>query len=207
MLPVKLFLTDAPTFIIDPIDGTTNFVHGFPAFVVSVALAVGRKVVFGVMYDVSRDDCYTAVLGNGAFLNHQRQLKVSPCKKLKESLIATAIGSCRDADVLDIVFANCRAVTEQSHGLRTTGSAAYNLITVAAGRAEAYFESGIHVWDMAAGMLIVTEAGGVIRDINKELDFNMMSRRVLACCNDDVADALQALVKPIMTFAPDEDAE
>lgn len=200
----KVNLTDAPTWIIDPIDGTTNFIHGFPCFVVSIGVAVNKEMVVGVIYDVSRDDCYTAVKGMGAFLNNCDVLKVREEQNLRSSLVVSSAGSGREEAILDVIFHNAKEVTRVSRGYRATGSAAFNLITVARGIAQAYYELGIHVWDMAAGGLIVKEAGGFILDPVTGGEWDMMSRRIICACNEKIA---RDILKIIKTFELERDQD
>lgn len=190
-------LTDEPTIIIDPIDGTSNFVHGFPAFVVSVGVAIKKKLVAGVIYDPSSNETYTAVRGHGAFINHQRPLRVSQTKHLIDALVVGGTGGVREKEKMDIVFNNFRAVNDASRGIRTMGSCAYNLATIAAGRCDGFFDTGIHCWDVSAGAIIVSEAGGIVRGVPQGSKFDLMARNVLACNSPEIADALQAVMKPI----------
>ncbi|XP_051943963.1 inositol monophosphatase 1-like [Hippocampus zosterae] len=182
-------LTDSPTWIIDPIDGTTNFVHTFPFVAISIGFSVNKQVEFGVVYSCLQDQMYTARRGKGAFCNG-RPLRVSHQKDIRQAIIATEFGSNRDPGVVDKVFSSLkRVVSIPVHGVRGAGSAAINMCLVASGCVEAYYEIGIHVWDIAAGSLIVSEAGGVLMDVDGG-PLDLMSRRVLAANNQSVAEHL-----------------
>jgi len=150
------------TWIIDPIDGTTNFIHGFPQYAVSIGCLHGGQITQGVIYDPSRNDLFTATRGRGAFLN-DRRLRVSKRDQLKDSLIGTGF-PFRDMGRLDQYLKLFRHLTANTAGLRRPGAASLDLAYVAAGRLDAFFEYGLKPWDMAAGSLLVVEAGGLICD-------------------------------------------
>ncbi|KAJ0059465.1 hypothetical protein NL108_018456, partial [Boleophthalmus pectinirostris] len=157
-------LTSDPTWIIDPIDGTTNFVHGYPFVGVCIGFAVNQQVEWGVVYSAIEDKMFTARRGRGAFCNG-RPLQVSPQTDVHRALVATEFGSSRDPQVVDKIFSSLRKVLSLPvHGVRGAGSAALNMCAVALGSVELYYETGIHIWDFAAASVIVTEAGGVLRD-------------------------------------------
>ena len=147
-------------WIIDPLDGTTNFIHGFPVYCVSIALAVRGKVEQAVIYDPSRNDLFTSTKGRGAFLN-ERRIRVSKRTQLKESLLSTGF-PFRPGDNFKSYLNMMGDVMQRTAGLRRPGSAALDLAYVAAGYTEGFFETGLSVWDVAAGSLLVTEAGGLI---------------------------------------------
>ncbi|KAM9428727.1 inositol monophosphatase 1 isoform 2-T3 [Salvelinus alpinus] len=191
-------LTDNPTWIVDPVDGTTNFVHGYPFVAVSIGFAVNRKLEFGVVYSCIEDKMYTARKGKGAFCDGQL-LNVSDQKEISQSIIATEFGSNRDTEVVDKIFSSMRKILcLPIHGIRGVGTAATNMCLVASGCVEAYYEIGIHCWDIAAGAIIVTEAGGVLMDVDgRPLD--LMSRRVVAANNKIIAERI---VKEIDVFTP-----
>ncbi|XP_078143807.1 inositol monophosphatase 1-like [Centroberyx gerrardi] len=194
-------LTDSPTWIIDPIDGTTNFVHGYPFVAVSIGFAVNKQVEFGVVYSCIEDKMFTARRGKGAFCNG-RPLQVSDQKEISQSIISTEFGSSRDPEAVDHIFSSMRKILcIPVHGMRGAGTAAVNMCLVASGCVEAYYEIGIHVWDIAAGSLIVSEAGGVLMDVGGgELD--LMSRRVVAANSRSIAERI---VREIDAFAPQRD--
>jgi len=154
-------LSDGPTWIIDPIDGTTNFVHMYPFVAVCIGLAINQKPVVGVVYNPIMEEKYTAYLGGGAFLNG-RPIHVSSANEIGQALISTNVGYGRSPPVIDFMLGNVRTLLEHKvRGLRMTGSAATLMCDVACGRLDSYFEWGVHSWDVAAGSIIVEEAGGV----------------------------------------------
>jgi len=156
-------------WIIDPLDGTTNFLHGFPQYCVSIALAHKGQVTQGVIYDPVRNDLFTATRGRGAYLN-DRRIRVSKRTQLKECLIGTGF-PFRDGSFLDAYLAMMRTMIEHTAGLRRPGAAALDLAYVAAGFYDGFFEVGLNPWDVAAGSLLVLEAGGLIGDLSGEGDF------------------------------------
>ncbi|EMP42296.1 Inositol monophosphatase 1, partial [Chelonia mydas] len=159
-------LTDNPTWIIDPIDGTTNFVHRFPFVAVSIGFVVNKKIEFGVVYSCVEDKMYTGRKGKGAFCNGQK-LQVSGQEDITKSLLVTEMGSNREPETLKIVLSNMeRLLSIPVHGIRAVGTAAVNMCLVATGGADAYYEMGIHCWDMAGAGIIITEAGGVLLDVS-----------------------------------------
>lgn len=145
-------------WIIDPLDGTTNFVHGIPCYCISIALVDGTEPVLGVVHEVTRDERFTAWKGGGAFLNGKR-IQVSPRKELQESLLATGFpydDFGYETEYMDLL----RELMHRTRGIRRLGSAAADLAYVACGRFEAFYEYGLNSWDVAAGVLLVREAGG-----------------------------------------------
>lgn len=184
------------TWIVDPLDGTTNYAHAYPFFCCSIALvqssvpappsSKGGKVleekgssfkpIVGVIYDALRDECFTAERGRGAFLNGRR-LRVSKTRSLAESLVCTGFAyAVRETRYnLD----NFKQFVLRTQGVRRDGSAAMNLAYVAAGRFEGFWERGIQAWDMAAGVLMVQEAGGKVTDITGK-PFNLLAENALA---------------------------
>ncbi|MEE6515276.1 hypothetical protein FKM82_023905 [Ascaphus truei] len=182
-------LTDNPTWIIDPIDGTTNFVHRFPFVAVSIGFAVNKKVEFGVVYSCVEDKMYTGRKGKGAFCNGEK-LQVSGQQDIMKSMIITELGSNRNPEVIKIVLSNMeRLLCIPIHGIRAVGTAAINMCLVATGGADAYYEMGIHCWDMAAASVIVTEAGGVIMDATGG-PFDLMSCRVIASSSKSIGERI-----------------
>jgi len=156
-------------WIIDPLDGTTNFIHGLPTYCVSIALAVRGKVEQAVVYDPTRNDLFTATKGRGAFLN-DRRIRVSKRTQLKESLVSTGF-PYREGDDFDQYLVMMGEVMRRTAGLRRPGAAALDLAYVAAGFTDAFFEKGLQPWDVAAGSLLVTEAGGLVGNFSGESDF------------------------------------
>ncbi len=156
-------------WIIDPLDGTTNFIHGFPVYCVSIALAVKGKIEQAVIYDPSRNDLFTATKGRGAYLN-DRRLRVSKRIRLQECLLSTGF-PFRAGDDFNTYTRMMGDLMPRTAGLRRPGSAALDLAYVAAGYTDGFFESGLQPWDAAAGSLLVTEAGGLIGNFTGEADF------------------------------------
>lgn len=149
-------------WIIDPLDGTTNFVHGVPCYCISVGLHDGERMLVGVVHEITRDECFTAWHGGGAFLN-EKPIRVSQRGKLIESLLATGFpydDFGREAEYMQLL----RELMHGSRGIRRLGSAAADLAYVACGRFEAFYEYGLNTWDVAAGALLVQEAGGQVTD-------------------------------------------
>ncbi len=151
-------------WVIDPLDGTTNFLHGFPQYAVSIALKHKGKLEVGVVYDPLRDELFTAKRGGGAMLNNRR-LRVTNQTSLKGALIGTGFPFKTDKH-LDAYLGMFRALTTDCAGIRRAGAAALDLAYVAAGRLDGFWEIGVMEWDVAAGILLITEAGGVITDFS-----------------------------------------
>jgi myo-inositol-1(or 4)-monophosphatase len=164
-------------WVIDPLDGTTNFIHGLPQYAVSIALMQRGQVTQAVVYDPNRDELYTASKGRGAFLN-DRRIRVSAQTKLDEALVGTGF-PFRQLDHLDDYLQVLRAVTERAAGVRRPGAAALDLAYVACGRYDAFFEFGLAPWDVAAGSLLVTEAGGLIGNFAGDADY-LFTEQVVA---------------------------
>ena len=156
-------------WIIDPLDGTTNFIHGFPFYCVSIALAVRGKVEQAVVYDPSRNDIYSASKGRGAYVN-DRRLRVGKRTRLQECLISTGF-PYRPGDKLKPYLNVLGEVMSQCAGVRQPGAAALDLAYVAAGLTDGFFETSLLPWDVAAGSLLVTEAGGLIGNLSGDADF------------------------------------
>jgi len=150
-------------WIIDPLDGTTNFIHGMPVYGVSIALMQKEQITQAVVYDPSRDELFVASKGKGAYLN-DRRLRVSKRDRLDESLIGTGFPFKRQEQI-DAYLSMFKQVSSRAAGLRRPGAAAIDLAYVAAGRYDAFFEFGLAPWDVAAGILMVREAGGLVGDI------------------------------------------
>jgi myo-inositol-1(or 4)-monophosphatase len=152
---------DDTLWIIDPLDGTTNFLHGFPVFAVSIACQVRGRLEQAVVYDPMRQEIFTASRGAGAHLDNHR-MRVSKARTLEGSLIATGFPYRANIRYLDDYLGMLKAVTERAAGVRRPGAAALDLAYVAAGRVDAFWELGLSAWDTAAGTLLVQEAGGRI---------------------------------------------
>jgi myo-inositol-1(or 4)-monophosphatase len=163
-------------WIIDPLDGTTNFIHGFPVYCVSIALAVKGRVEQAVVYDPTRNDLFCATRGRGAFLN-DRRIRVSKRTRLQECLISTGF-PYRPGDKLRAYLSMLGEVMSQCAGVRRPGAAALDLAYVAAGYSDGFFETGLKAWDVAAGSLLVTEAGGLVGNYTGDADFMHQSECV-----------------------------
>jgi len=149
-------------WIIDPLDGTTNFLHGFPQYCISIALVYRGQLSVAVIYDPVRNDLYTALRGRGAFLN-ERRIRVSKRDRLQGALIGTGF-PYRDFTHLDAYTAMFKDLVQKTAGLRRPGSAALDLAWLAAGHTDGFFEIGLNAWDIAAGCLLIQEAGGLVSD-------------------------------------------
>ncbi len=156
-------------WIIDPLDGTTNFIHGFPQYAVSIALQQRGQITQAVIYDPTRNELFTASKGAGAFLNDKR-IRVTKRDKLADALIGTGF-PYTDLSALEEYTKMFRVMTEKSAGLRRPGAASLDLAYVAAGRLDGFFEKNLKPWDMAAGALLVSEAGGIIANFSGEADY------------------------------------
>src|SRR6202790_1310105 len=148
---------------VDPLDGTTNFAHGYPCFAVSLGLEEAGELIVGVIFQPVSGELFTAVKGEGAYLN-QKKIEVSRIEKLATSLLATGFPSVKRTQNPNIHY--YWDFTLRSHGVRRDGSAALDLAAVACGRFEGFWEFGLHSWDTAAGVLLVREAGGVVTDFS-----------------------------------------
>ncbi|KAI8377377.1 hypothetical protein BD560DRAFT_348977, partial [Blakeslea trispora] len=194
----KTEFTDHPTWIVDPIDGTTNFVHGYPFVAVSIGLTINKVPTVGVVYNPLLDELYSAAKGKGAYLNGTRSLPLfnppAQLNDLSECLIATEAGSDRSASVIDAKMKAMHDMVRekseqhpfaaQAHSIRTTGSAALNLCHVAKGVVDVYWEVGCWEWDVAAAVVIVTESGGLVleghNDKSDTAPVNIFCRKYLA---------------------------
>ncbi len=176
-------------WIVDPVDGTTNFVHGFPFYCVSIALAHYGEVIVGVVYDPSTDEMFVAEKGKGAYL-HGRKMSVAGDERLQVSLIASGFPANRESALRNL--RGIETLLPQVRNIRTTGSAALHLAYVAAGRVSGFFEAGLSIWDLAAGILLVQESGGQVSDLNGQpYSFDV---RDLAATNGHIhAELLQQL--------------
>jgi myo-inositol-1(or 4)-monophosphatase len=188
-------------WIIDPLDGTTNFIHGFPVYCVSIALAFRGKVEQAVVYDPTRNDLFIASKGRGAFLNDKR-LRVSKRTRLADSLIGTGF-PFRKGDNISRYLKMFEAVLPHCAGVRRPGSAALDLCYVAAGYTDGFFETGLSPWDIAAGSLLVTEAGGLIGNFTGEADF-LHQREVVAGTPKVYGQLVQLLAPYTRVIAEDE---
>jgi myo-inositol-1(or 4)-monophosphatase len=165
-------------WIIDPLDGTTNFLHGLPIFATSIGLMQGNEMVLGVVHEVNRDECFYAWKGGGAFCNNKK-IQISPLKNLSESLLATGF-PYRDFDKVPSYLDIVKDFMQKSHGLRRMGSAAVDLAYVACGRFQGFFEYNLNPWDVAGGSLIIQEAGGKVSTFAGQDDY-VFGQEILAC--------------------------
>lgn len=156
-------------WIIDPLDGTTNFIHGFPQYAVSIALAYKGQLNQAVVYDTLRNEMFTASKGGGAYLN-ERRIRVSKCLRIDDALLGTGF-PFRHLEHLDAYMAIFKDFTQRCPGIRRAGSAALDLAYVAAGRLDGFWEFGLAPWDMAAACLLITEAGGLVGDLSGGEDY------------------------------------
>lgn len=156
-------------WVIDPLDGTTNFIHGMPHYAISIALMQRGMVTQAVVYDPNRDELFTATKGAGAYLNNRR-IRVSKRIKVEESLVGTGF-PFRQIGAVDRYMDLLKRVTMKAAGVRRPGAAALDLAYVAAGRYDSFFELGLAPWDVAAGSLLVTEAGGLVGDFEGESNY------------------------------------
>ncbi|KDD75655.1 inositol monophosphatase [Helicosporidium sp. ATCC 50920] len=197
--PSPRALTMGPTWMIDPLDGTTNFVHGFPFSCVSIGLVVARRPVLGVVHCPMLGETYTAVEGGGAFLNGA-PIRCSERAELRQALFVTELGTRRDEAFLEAAMKRIRLVAAATRSMRAAGSCALNLCGVAAGRLDAYFEYGLGgPWDMAAGAVVLREAGGIVVDPSGarggEKDICMpCDAETPACCREMRAQTALCLV-------------
>ncbi|NJL12322.1 MAG: inositol monophosphatase [Microscillaceae bacterium] len=164
-------------WIIDPLDGTTNFMHNLPIFAISIGLMHGQEMVLGVVYEVNREECFYAWKEGGAYCNG-RTIRVSPVADLSDSLLATGF-PYRDFDQVPAYLEIIKAFMQQTHGLRRMGSAAVDLAYVAMGRFQGFFEYNLNAWDVAAGALIIQEAGGFVSTFKGKNDF-VFGREIVA---------------------------
>jgi myo-inositol-1(or 4)-monophosphatase len=156
-------------WIIDPIDGTTNFIHGFPQYCVSIGVQHQGALTHAVVYDPLKNELFTASKGRGAFLN-DRRIRVSKCLRLEEALVGTGF-PFRELSRVDVYLKQLRNLMSSSTGVRRAGAAALDLAYVACGRLDAFWELGLSPWDMAAGALLIQEAGGLVGDLAGEADY------------------------------------
>jgi myo-inositol-1(or 4)-monophosphatase len=181
-------------FIIDPIDGTTNFLHGVPVFAISIALEREGQLVSAVIYNPISDELFVAEKGHGAYLNEKR-LRVAARKDLPQTLIATGIPyMARGTDAeRERSLAEVKAVVSRTSGIRRCGAASLDLAYTAAGRFDAFWERGLNAWDMAAGILLVREAGGIVTNIDGSPD--PFSNGDVLAANQELHPLLMGLIQ------------
>jgi myo-inositol-1(or 4)-monophosphatase len=190
-------------WIIDPLDGTTNFIHGLPVYCVSIALSFRGKVEQAVVYDPTRNDLFIASKGRGAFLNDKR-LRVSKRTRLSDSLIGTGF-PFRKGDNFQRYLKMLEAVLPHCAGVRRPGSAALDLCYVAAGYYDGFFETGLQPWDVAAGSLMISEAGGLIGNFTGEADF--LHQREVVAGSPKVYGQLVQLLTPFSRVITEDEAK
>ena len=156
-------------WIIDPLDGTTNFIHGFPQYCVSVAVEHRGALAHAVVYDPVRNELFTASKGRGAFLN-DRRISVSKCARLQDALVGTGV-PFKELTRVDLYLRQLKRLMSDASGVRRAGAAALDLAYVACGRLDAFWELGLSPWDMAAGALLIQEAGGLVGDLKGDSGF------------------------------------
>lgn len=156
-------------WVIDPLDGTTNFIHGLPQYAVSIALTKGSQIEQAVVFDPNRNELFTASKGAGAFLN-ERRIRVSRRIKLQDALLGTGF-PYRSFDQIDTYLAIFKELCQKTAGQRRPGAASLDLAYVACGRFDGFWEFGLSPWDMAAGALLISEAGGLVSDLRGEANY------------------------------------
>lgn len=188
-------------WIIDPLDGTTNFIHGLPVYCVSIALSVRGKIEQAVVYDPTRNDLFTATKGRGAFQN-DRRLRVSKRIRMQECLISTGF-PFRPGDNFQTYLAMMAEMMPRCAGLRRPGAAALDLAYVAAGYTDGFFEAGLSPWDVAAGSLLVTEAGGLVGNFTGEANF--LDQKECLAGNPKIYGQMVGLLGKFSKFATAQD--
>ena len=199
VIPGSGFITEEGTafesgekfrWVIDPLDGTTNFIHGAPPYAVSIGLLDGDEIVLGVVYEITRNECFYAWKGSKAMVDG-REIHVSEASKTSDALIVTGFpyGNFQNADgFIDSI----KFFMGNSHGIRRQGSAATDLSYVAAGRYEAFWEKGLSPWDIAAGMIILRQAGGKVSDFNG--DYNCLFKDEIIATNSNYFEEFQSII-------------
>ena len=199
ILPEAGFITEEKTrstvgevydWIIDPLDGTTNFIHGIPTFSISIALQRNGELILGVVFEINRDECFSAWKDGGAWLNGKR-IHVSKALKLENTLLATGF-PYYDFEKQEPYLKVFRDLMQSCHGLRRIGSAAVDLAYVACGRFDGFFEYNLNSWDVAAGMVLVREAGGEVKDF-KGGDQSIERREIVATNGHISSEMLQVI--------------
>jgi myo-inositol-1(or 4)-monophosphatase len=173
-------------WIIDPLDGTTNFIHGFPQYCVSIAIRHRGALAHGVIYDPTKNELFTASKGRGAFLN-DRRIRVSKCLRLGDALVGTGF-PFREVERIELYTRQLKTMMQTAAGVRRAGAAALDLAYVACGRLDAFWEMGLSAWDMAAGALMILEAGGLVGDLRGDAGY--LDSGEIACATPKVFSAL-----------------
>jgi len=191
----QIHLTKSPTWIVDPIDGTVNFVHGIPHLCISIAFLIGRETRVAVVFNPLSNDLYWAEKGQGAFHNGQK-IQVSGNECLSNSIVICDVWAAKEEAKIRCTLDNMRALVNEVRSFRSFGSAVLNMCFVARGISDACLEYGIHCWDMAAAILIVDEAGGVVMDPTGGV-FDLLRRRVLVCSSTPLARHIVPLLSHV----------
>lgn len=191
----KISSEDEHTWIIDPLDGTLNFLHGIPHFSISIGLQKGKELIAGVIYDPIKDELFYAEKGGGAFVN-DRRLRVSARQHISDALLATGVPSIAHPIENHAKFqSSLLKIAPSIAGIRRFGSAALDMAYVAAGRYEGYWERGVSSWDIAAGIVLVREAGGYVCDLKGEDNF--FDTQSILATNQALHQTLKDLVLPV----------
>ena len=187
-------LTDDPTWIIDPIDGTTNFVHGIPMCCTSVALAINKKVMIGIVYNPIQEELFTSIRGRGSYMNGKK-IHVSHTTEINKAIIGTNPGYHREQEIVETWFYNLNELMKRGvAGIKMLGNAAMDCCYVACGRTDCFFEKFLCVWDYAAATLIVEEAGGCVRTLDN-INPLLLNRKLIIIGNESIANQLFDLLK------------
>lgn len=177
-------------WIVDPLDGTTNFVHGIPCYAISIALEYKGEILIGVVYEVAQNECFYAFKNGGAYLNDAK-ISVSERKTLSESLIATGF-PIANFSRLDNYMTTLTYLMKNTHGIRRIGAAAADLCYLACGRVDAFFEYNLNPWDVAAGAIIVKEAGGTVSDFKRQE--NWLFGKEIVATNSHLQTEVESLI-------------
>ena len=177
-------------WIVDPLDGTTNFIHGIPCYAISIALELNGEIILGVVYEVAQNECFYAIKNGGAFLNGAK-INVSERKNLSDSLIATGF-PIYNFSRLENFMNTLTYLMKHTHGVRRIGAAAADLCYLACGRVDAFFEYNLNPWDVAAGALIAKEAGGTVCDFSKS--DNWLFGKEIVATNYHLQNRFESLV-------------
>ena len=178
-------------WVIDPLDGTTNFIHGFPQYCVSIAIRHREALAHGVIYDPVKNELFTASKGRGAFLN-DRRIRVSKCLRLGDALVGTGF-PFKELGQIERYTGQLKQIMQTTAGVRRAGAAALDLAYVACGRLDAFWELGLSAWDMAAGALMIQEAGGLVGDLHGEDGY--LESGEIACATPKIFPPLLEILK------------
>jgi myo-inositol-1(or 4)-monophosphatase len=188
-------ITDEPTWLVEPIDGTTNFVHKFPQVAITVAFFLNKQVQIGVVYNPITEQVFSAIKGQGAFMNG-KTIHASLCTDLNMAQVCTEFGHSRDPAHLQVKMANMSNVITNCHSIRSIGLSSLGLCYVACGACDVFYDYGTHIWKIAAGVLICKEAGCLVTDPNGG-DFDMTSRRILITASQQLTTKFVPLLNTV----------